>query len=212
MIHVNNALNLGLTADEISELLVHVGVYAGVSTWHNGTNIARYVFIERGILEAGPGIRPVSSPPTGQEDRRLNAEKVKTALACGKIGLGDDAADLAPLPGSPRGASSTARLAIEDEIAQIQSEYAYGEVWSRPAIDLRTRMLVTVAVLQALRLSTQLHAHINMALNIGVTPEELHEVFLHAGVYSGLAGWQNAVDVARDVFIQRGVLPTTEPK
>lgn len=206
MIHVNNALNLGLTPEEIAELLLHVGVYAGVSTWHNGSNITRYVFIERGILQAGASIPLVSNPPTSQEDRRLNAEKVKTALGCGKIGLGDDAADLTPLGAGPGAASSAATLAIEDEITQIQSEYAYGEVWSRPAIDLRTRILVTVAVLQALRLSAQLHAHVNMALNLGVTPEELHEVFLHAGVYSGLAGWQNAVDVARDVFIQRGVL------
>ncbi len=206
MIHVNNALNLGLTPEEISELLVHVGVYAVVPTWHNGSNITRYVFIERGILSPGAGIRLVPNPPTSQEDRRLNAEKVKTALGCGKIGLWDDAADLAPLGASPRAAGSAAKLAIEDEIAQIQAEYTYGEVWSSPAIDFRTRILVTVAVLQALRLSTQLHAHVNIALNLGVTPEELHEVFLHAGVYSGLAGWQVAVDVARDVFIQRGVL------
>lgn len=205
MIHVNNALNLGLTPEEISELIVHVGVYAGVSTWHNGSNVVRYVFIERGILEAGASVPLVANPPTSREDRRLNAEKVKAALGCGKIGLGDNATDLVPLAGHPAAGSAARVLPIEDEIAQIQSEYAYGEVWSRPALGLRTRALVTVAVLQALRLNDQLHAHVNIALNLGVTPQELHEVFLHAGVYSGLAGWQNAVNVARDVFIQRDV-------
>ena len=50
------------------------------------------------------------------------------------------------------------------------------------------------------------HAHVNIALNLGVTPGELREVFAHAGVYSGLAGWRNATTVAGDVFIQRGLL------
>lgn len=205
-IHVNNALNLGLTPEEISEVLLHVGVYAGVSTWHNGSNIVRFVFLERGVLEPGPGVALVPVAPTDQQQRRAAAAQVRRALGPGRIGLGDDAPLLAPLAGGPAATNAVEVLSIEEEIGQIQAEYAYGEVWSRPALDLRTRILITVAVLQAVRLNDQLHAHINVALNLGVTPEELHEVFAHAGVYSGIPGWHNAVNVARDVFIQRGVL------
>ena len=205
-IHVNNALNLGITPDEISELLMHVGVYSGVPTWHNGTNVARWVFVERGVLEPGSGAALVPTAPTNREDRRVTAERVKRELGQGRIGLGENALPLAPLAGSPASIISTDTLAIEEEITQIQAEYVYGDIWARPGLDLRTRIIVAVAVLQLLRLNDQLHAHVNVALNLGVTPDELHEVFAHAGVYSGIAGWHNAVNVARDVFIKRGVL------
>ena len=205
-IHVNNALNLGLTPEEISETLVQVGAYAGVPTWHHGSNIVRYVLVEHGVLEAGVGAALVPNPPTTRAERRAAAERVRRALGVGRIGLDDDAPPLAPLAGGPAAITASESLPIEDEIRQVQLEYVYGEVWSRPALDLRTRVLVTVAVLQALRLNDQLHAHLNVALNLGVTPEELHEVFLHAGCYSGTAGWENATNVARDVFLQRGVL------
>lgn len=205
-IHINNALNLGLTPDEIAEILVHVGVYAGTSVWHNAANVARYVFVERGVLQPGSGARLVPVAPTTREDRRDAAAHVMKALGVGRMGLSEDAPFLEPLAGTPAMIKSADRLAIEDEVGQVQKEYAYGEVWSRPALDFRTRILISVALLQALRLDDPLHAHINIALNLGVTADELHEVFLHASGYSGLAGWKNATAVARDVFIKRGLL------
>lgn len=205
-IHASNALNLGITPEEISETLLHVGVYTGGSVWHNAANVVRYVFVERGVLEPGTGATLVPNPPTTREERRAAAERVERALGPGRIGLSEDAPPLAPLAGSPAAITSPETLPIEDEITQIQLEYEYGEVWSRPALDLRTRILMTVAVLQALRLNDELHAHVNVALNLGVTAEELHEVFAHAGVYSGIAGWRNATNVARDVFVQWGLL------
>ncbi|MFI5048118.1 MAG: carboxymuconolactone decarboxylase family protein, partial [Acidimicrobiia bacterium] len=47
--HVNNALNLGITAEEIREALVHAGLYGGTSGWNMAQNVARWVFAERGI-------------------------------------------------------------------------------------------------------------------------------------------------------------------
>jgi 4-carboxymuconolactone decarboxylase len=204
-IHVNNALNLGITPDEICETLLHVGVYAGGSIWHNASNVVRYVFVERGVLAPGSGARPAANSPTTREQRQTLAEQVRRALGPGRIGLDDDAPSLRPLPGAVA-LTSIDTLPVEDDIAQIQLEYEYGEVWSRSALGLRTRAVITVAVMQALRLNGELHAHVNIALNLGVTPDELHEVFAHAGVYSGLAGWRNATNVAGDVFIQRGLL------
>jgi 4-carboxymuconolactone decarboxylase len=51
----------------------------------------------------------------------------------------------------------------------------------------------------------QLHFHINNALNLGITPEELQEALVQAGVYGGTSGWNNASNVARDVLKQRGL-------
>lgn len=205
-IHGNNALNLGITPEEISEILVHVGVYAGGSVWHEASNVVRYVFIERGVLEPGAGVTLVPAPPTTREQRRDASERVRREIGAGRMGTDAQAPRIAPLAGRPASITSAETLPIEAEIIQIQLEYGYGEVWSRPALGYRTRSLITVAVLQALRLDDQLHTHVNIALNLGITPTELHEVFLHTGVYSGVAGWQNATNVARDVFLKRGIL------
>jgi 4-carboxymuconolactone decarboxylase len=209
-IHVNNALNLGLTPEEISELILHVGVYARGSIWHSGSSVARYVFVERGVLAPGSGARPVAKPPTDREQRRALADEIERALAPRRIGLGEDATLLKPLSAGTTARTPAEMLPVEDDITQVQREYEYGEVWSRPGLDLQTRSIVMLAVMEALRLDDELHAHINIALNLGTTPAEVHEVLAHAGVYSGLAGWRNATNVARDVFAQRGVF-TPQP-
>jgi len=43
-------------------------------------------------------------------------------------------------------------------------------------------------------------------VNLGITGEEIHEALAHAGIYAGIANWRNAANVARDVFLQRGVV------
>ncbi len=63
---------------------------------------------------------------------------------------------------------------------------AWGEVWQRPGLDLKTRSLVTVAMLTALGKQTELKGHVRGALNNGATSEEIQEVLLHASIYCGL--------------------------
>jgi 4-carboxymuconolactone decarboxylase len=73
---------------------------------------------------------------------------------------------------------------------------AWGNVWQRTGLDLRTRSLVTVAMLTAQGKQHELRAHVRGALNNGVTPEELREVMLHATVY---CGFPTAIDAFRCV-------------
>jgi 4-carboxymuconolactone decarboxylase len=73
---------------------------------------------------------------------------------------------------------------------------AWGNVWQRPGLDLKTRSLVTVAMLTALGKQHELKAHARGALNNGATPEELREVMLHATVY---CGFPTAIDAFRSV-------------
>ena len=63
---------------------------------------------------------------------------------------------------------------------------AWGNVWQRPGLDLKTRSLITVAMLAAMGKQHELKGHVRGALNNGVTPEELREVMLHASVYCGM--------------------------
>ena len=71
---------------------------------------------------------------------------------------------------------------------------AWGNVWQRPGLDLKTRSLITVAMLTALGKQHELKGHVRGALNNGVTPAELQEVLLHAAVYCGVP---TAVDAFR---------------
>jgi 4-carboxymuconolactone decarboxylase len=139
------------------------------------------------------------------EKRRAARDDVNRRAAWRRLGVGDDARWLAPLPEGPEAKRPSATLPIEDEITAAQSLQAFGDVWSRPGLDLRTRSIVTIAVLTALYRPDELLLHVNGALNNGVTPDELHEVLLHAGVYSGIASWESALEVAHEVLAQRGL-------
>lgn len=76
---------------------------------------------------------------------------------------------------------------------------AWGTVWQRDGLDLKTRSLVTVAMLTALGRSHELKGHLRGALNNGATPEELREVLLHAAVYCGAPLAVDAFRVAQEV-------------
>ena len=76
---------------------------------------------------------------------------------------------------------------------------AWGDVWQRPGLDLKTRSLITIAMLTALGKQHELKGHVRGALNNGVTPAELQEVLLHAAVYCGLPTAVEAFRTAAEV-------------
>ena len=82
------------------------------------------------------------------------------------------------------------------------TRYAWGEVWSRPGLDRRTRSCVTVALLTALRSHDELAVHIRAALRNGVTPDELREVLLHTAVYAGVPAANSAFAVAQAIVAE----------
>jgi alkylhydroperoxidase/carboxymuconolactone decarboxylase family protein YurZ len=73
---------------------------------------------------------------------------------------------------------------------------AWGQVWTRPGLDLRLRTICTVAVLCALGEHQQLATHIRGALRQGVTPAELAEIFIHVGSYAGAPKAASAITIA----------------
>lgn len=83
-------------------------------------------------------------------------------------------------------------------------EYPFGDVYCRPGLDLRSREMVTVAALTALGgCDPQLRVHINGALNVGVTREEIVEVMIQMSVYAGFPAALNGMSVAKTVFAER---------
>jgi len=83
-------------------------------------------------------------------------------------------------------------------------EYPFGDIYQREGLDLKTRELVTVAALTALgHCQPQLNVHINGALNVGCTPQEIVEVILQMSVYAGFPAALNGMFVAKAVFAER---------
>jgi 4-carboxymuconolactone decarboxylase len=89
---------------------------------------------------------------------------------------------------------------------ELITSYAWGEVWSRPGLDRRTRSCVTLGVLVALRCEEELALHVRAALRNGLTPEEIREVLLQTTVYAGVPAANTAFAIAQRVLREEGAL------
>ena len=97
---------------------------------------------------------------------------------------------------------------IAPDLAEWIISFSYGDVLSRPGLDLRSRQFATVAALTAMGTAApQLRVHIQGALNVGCKPSELVEVILQMSVFSGFPSAINALNIAREVFKERSVGP-----
>jgi 4-carboxymuconolactone decarboxylase len=95
---------------------------------------------------------------------------------------------------------------VAPALADWAVEFGYGDVVSRPGLDLRSRQLATVAALTALGTAApQLRAHLHGALNVGCTPTEIVEVIQQMAVFAGFPAAINGIAAAREVFESRGV-------
>jgi 4-carboxymuconolactone decarboxylase len=77
---------------------------------------------------------------------------------------------------------------------------AWGDVWSRPGLDRRTRSIVTLTALTALARENEIEMHVRGALRNGLTPEEIGEVLLHTAIYAGVPTANAAFAIAQRVI------------
>ncbi|MBB5936245.1 3-oxoadipate enol-lactonase/4-carboxymuconolactone decarboxylase [Streptomyces zagrosensis] len=135
------------------------------------------------IAEIAPAGQP-AHVPTGQPDSRARGIKVRREV------LGDAHVD-------------AAEAAVDDFTADFQdfiTRYAWGEVWTRPALDRHTRSVVTLTALTARGHLDELALHTRAALRNGLTPAEIKEVLLHTAVYCGVPAANAAFAVAQRVI------------
>lgn len=79
---------------------------------------------------------------------------------------------------------------------------AWGDVWSRPGLDRRSRSVAVLTALIALGHEEELAMHLRAALRNGLTVDEIKEVILQAGVYCGVPAANTAFRIAKDVFAE----------
>jgi len=93
---------------------------------------------------------------------------------------------------------------IAPEFADLLIEFPFGDVYSRPGLDLKSREIATVAALTALgNARPQLKVHIHGALNVGCSKQEIIEVLIQMAVYAGFPAALNGLFAAKEVFDER---------
>ena len=92
---------------------------------------------------------------------------------------------------------------------EMLTEFVWGKVWTRKGIDRRTRSFMNIGILMALNRPHELALNLRMAVNNGLSREEIGEAILHAAAYCGVPAGVNAIAVARQLF---GELDRAETK
>ena len=90
---------------------------------------------------------------------------------------------------------------VAPDFADYLVEFPFGAIYSRPGFDIKTREIITLSSLATQgNANIELKAHIKLALNSGVTREQIIELFMQISVYAGFPVAVNAMLTARDVF------------
>ncbi len=191
-LHLQGAAAVGATRTEILEALIQTSVYAGFPAALNAFTIARAVFENLPSPAADTAAAVVSSSIEPSEHRRLRRQRGETALA-GTSGASGEAVlhgfdDIAP------------------EIGRMILEHSYGDIFSRPGIDAKTRELTACAALAArgtAATETPLRVHVNAALTAGASRQEIIETLLNMLPYGGYPAVQRAMQIAGEEVAKR---------
>ena len=93
---------------------------------------------------------------------------------------------------------------IAPDLGRYIVEFGFGDIYSRPGLDLKSREIATVAALIAMgNAAPQLKVHINAALNVGVSKAEIVEIIIQMVAYAGFPAALNAMALAKEVFATR---------
>ncbi len=171
---VAGALDSGLAPRTILEVFVHVGLYGGFTGVEPAAAAAFRVFARRGL----------QVPP--EPDRTASLEDLDRLGREVQLELHGERADQGyAAPGN----------AITGTLYPSAVRYGYGELWSRPGLDHRQRMLCAVAGFTVLGLETQLAKFAKSALNVGLTREEVVEAAIQTAPYGGFPKVLNALAI-----------------
>lgn len=120
----------------------------------------------------------------------MDDETFKQGIQVRRAVLGDAHVDHATASQTP----------FDADFQRFITETAWGDIWSRPGLDRKTRHLLTMAMLAALGKEGELAMHIRATRNTGVTADELKEAFLQVAIYAGIPAANTAFTTAKRVF------------
>ena len=120
----------------------------------------------------------------------MNDPRYEAGLKVRREVLGDEHVD------RPSTTPPSSRKPFQEYITRS----AWGEAWTRPGLDRKTRSCITLAILTALRAENEIPMHVRAAIRNGLTPEEILEVLIHTAVYAGVPAANSAVAIAKETL------------
>jgi 4-carboxymuconolactone decarboxylase len=172
--YLNLALDSGVKASEISEIIAHLAFYSG---WANATAAA---VVTQGVFDKR-GIGPAQLPPADGERLSLdeNAEAQRAATVVQNFGT------------------------VAPGVVQFTTDALFRDLWLRAALAPRDRSLVTVSALVATGQVPQLTYHLNRAMDNGLTKAQASEAMTQLAFYAGWPSVFSALPVVKDVLEKR---------
>lgn len=86
------------------------------------------------------------------------------------------------------------------ELQELITVFSWGEIWSRPGLDRKTRSLINIAIATTANRSGELKLHVRGAINNGVTKDEIKELLLQCAVYCGAPAAVDGFRLAKETF------------
>jgi 4-carboxymuconolactone decarboxylase len=177
--YVHSALTLGLGPEEIQEALIHCCLYAGFPTTVNSLEAAHEAFSERGIEVPQTDVPEVSLEEMESRGRELREKLMGVQDQGGYVNALND---LAP------------------DLRRLTLQFGFGEIFYRPGLDLKSRVVCSTAALTALRANAQLRNFLQAGLRVGFSKEEMVEVLIQTGGYAGYPAALSAISTAAEVW------------
>ena len=177
--YVHSALNMGLGAEEIQEVPIHCSLYAGFPSAVNSLEVAHEAFRERGIEVPQPEVPEVSLEEMETRGRALREQLMGVQDQGGYVNA---LTDLAP------------------DLRTLTLQFGFGEIFFRPGLDLKDRVVCSTAALTALRADAQLRNFLQAGPRVGLSKEEVVEVLIQTGGYAGYPAALNAISLAAEVW------------
>ena len=177
--YVHSALNMGLGAEEIQEVPIHCSLYAGFPSAVNSLEVVHEAFLERGIEAPQSEVPEVSLEELEARGRQLREQLFGPE---GQGGYNAALENLAP------------------DLRVLTYQYGFGEIFFRPGLDLKSRVVCTTAALVAVRADGQLRNFLRAGPRAGFTQEEIVEVLIQTGGYAGYPAALNAISLAAEVW------------
>lgn len=91
---------------------------------------------------------------------------------------------------------------FDADFQEFITKTAWGQIWTRPGLDIRTRSMLTIGMLAALGKDGELKLHIRATRNTGVTRDEVKEILMQTAIYAGVPAANHAIALARAVYAE----------
>ena len=178
--HVASGLDLGLSPEQIVEIMLQLIFYTGAPIATTAMRVAHDVFEERGIQ-----VQPTIAYDTAQAPDEL----YRRGLAQREAVLGEVTMN-----------NSAGADDVDRDWERYMVEYLWGAVWTRPALDIQSRMICALSALSLVGTENALRNHVRGALRIGLTEAQVNELFFHLTFYTGVSIARKGKAIAQQVF------------